>query len=114
MSDKPSFTWLHFTDLHVGLTSQGWLWPTLKHLLYLDIRKVIEKSGPPDVVIFSGDLTQQGLDAEYDQLTRVLSELWSEFKIIGFLPNLIAIPGNHDLIRPAPDTPEAIDRKSVV
>ena len=111
MSDKPSFTWLHFTDLHVGLTSQGWLWPTLKHLLYLDIRKVIEKSGPPDVVIFSGDLTQQGLDAEYDQLTRVLSELWSEFKIIGFLPNLIAIPGNHDLIRPAPDTPEAIALK---
>ncbi|QND73507.1 metallophosphoesterase family protein [Tardiphaga robiniae] len=98
--EASSFTWLHITDLHAGMPSQDWLWPTLKTLLLDDIEKIHKVAGDLDLVIFSGDLTQRGTKSEFDQLDSILGELWSLFQKLGFLPKLFVLPGNHDVQRP--------------
>ena len=65
MQHIPEFTWLHLTDLHVGMANQDWLWPTLKTLLLDDIEKLHAVTGDWDLVVFSGDLTQRGAKNEW-------------------------------------------------
>jgi len=38
-SNAGYFRWLHLSDLHVGLSNQDWMWPSLKHLLFDDLKK---------------------------------------------------------------------------
>jgi hypothetical protein len=92
---------LHLSDLHFGLTEQDWMWPTFRTQLFQDLRNLHGRTGPWDLVIFSGDLTQQGSAAEFDKLTDVLSNLWEHFRSLGSNPQLLVIPGNHDLARPS-------------
>lgn len=92
---------LHFSDLHVGMESQGWLWPAFKKAFLDDIRKLHRRFGVWDVVVFSGDLTQKASITEYERLTEILQEIWSVFAELGFKPFLFPVPGNHDLERPA-------------
>ena len=82
------------------MANQDWLWPTLKHALFDDLAKVHQLSGGWDLVIFSGDLVQSGEKAEYDRLNAILGELWDHFAKLGCTPELIVLPGNHDLKRP--------------
>lgn len=98
------FSWLHLTDLHVGMANQDWLWPTLKTLLLEDLEKMHSVAGDWDLVIFSGDLTQRGSRAEFDKLDTILSDLWGHFHKLGFSPSLFTIPGNHDVARPRLDS----------
>jgi 3',5'-cyclic AMP phosphodiesterase CpdA len=103
MNEDPKaghFRWLHLSDLHVGLSNQDWMWPSLKHLLFDDLQRVLSHTGPWEAVIFSGDLTQSGARDEFDKLDEILQELWSKFGTFGFSPKLIVIPGNHDISRP--------------
>ncbi|MET4296078.1 putative MPP superfamily phosphohydrolase [Bradyrhizobium sp. LB8.2] len=95
-----SFGWLHLTDLHVGMQNQDWLWPTLKSALFEDLAKAYQLSGGWDLVIFSGDLVQSGTKPEYEKLNAILSELWQRFAELGCSPELVVLPGNHDLKRP--------------
>jgi hypothetical protein len=106
MSSIREFKWLHLSDLHVGMTDQDWLWPTLKHSLFADMEVVLSSVGGCDLVIFSGDLTQRGTPDEFEKLDGILSELWGKFKSWGFLPKLVVLPGNHDIQRAAPLSPE--------
>lgn len=98
------FTWLHLSDLHAGMAGQ-WLWPGVKDAFFEDLRRVLAANGPVHAVIFSGDLTQCGTRAEFDQVTCILEELWQELKGLGCTPLLFAVPGNHDLVRPSPRDP---------
>lgn len=91
---------LHLSDIHVGMESQRWLWPAFKKAFLDDIRTLHRKSGPWDVVIFSGDLTQKASTGEYARLTEILQEVWALFLDLGFTPLLFPVPGNHDLTRP--------------
>lgn len=95
-----SFGWLHLTDLHVGMSNQDWLWPSLKERLFKDLEIVHQLSGGWDLVIFSGDLVQSGGKDEYQKLNAILSDLWDRFAHFGSFPELIVLPGNHDLKRP--------------
>lgn len=99
-SCKTSINLLHLSDLHIGLTQQGWAWPTLKTAFFSDLERLHELSGPWDIVIFSGDLTQSGSKKEFDQLSQTLKDLWAKLKTLGSIPKLFVIPGNHDLERP--------------
>jgi predicted phosphodiesterase len=101
-SANSAFTWLHLSDLHVGITGQEWLWPTLKHSFFDDMETQFRVTGPWDVVIFSGDLTQRGAADDFKRLDEVLTELWAKFKSLGFVPKLITLSGNHDLARANP------------
>lgn len=87
--------WLHLTDLHVGMNDQDWLWPRMRIKFRDDLRKISEAAGPWDLVLFTGDLVQKGM--EYAKLDEVFDDLWRWFAELGCDPELLAIPGNHDL-----------------
>lgn len=95
-----SFSWLHLSDLHMGLAGQKTLWPMLKQRLYEDLELMHSQSGPWDLVLFTGDLTQSGTPEEYETLTQELKELWQFLARLGSTPILLSVPGNHDLKRP--------------
>lgn len=105
--DTDSIKFLHFSDLHFGLSQQDWMWPTFKTQLLEDLTGLHERTGPWDLVIFSGDLTQKGSVAEYLALTDALSEIWKHMHNLGSDPALFVVPGNHDLSRPDPLDPQA-------
>lgn len=91
---------LHLSDLHQGLAGQEWMWPSVKTQFYEDLSSLRGRTGPWDLVIFSGDLTQSGTAAEFNQLTQLFCDLWAHFKTLGSSPQLFVVPGNHDLERP--------------
>lgn len=95
------FSVIHLSDLHMGMTGQKWMWPTFKTIFFNDLRLQYEKTGPWDLVIFSGDLTQKSSPDEYIALTTALTELWTVFNSLGCSPKLFVVPGNHDLQRPS-------------
>src|SRR5712672_4264401 len=97
---EKSLSWIHLSDLHMGLTAQGWLWPMVKSELHADLGRMHEKSGPLDLVLFTGDLTQAGTSDQFGRLTHELEELWQIFATLGSSPSLVCVPGNHDLVRP--------------
>ncbi len=97
---KTDFSWLHLTDFHQGMSKQSWLLPGVKDRFFKDLKKLHEKSGPWDLVLFTGDLTNRGSAEEFKKLNIFLEELWKEFKRLGSSPKLLAVPGNHDLVRP--------------
>ncbi len=97
-----SFNWLHLKDLHQGMNAQGWLWPTVREDFYRDLQLLHDKSGPWDMVLFTGDLANKGKDEEYNALDELLEGLWEHLKKLGSQPVLLPIPGNHDLSRPDP------------
>jgi 3',5'-cyclic AMP phosphodiesterase CpdA len=98
MSD--SINWLHFTDLHLGLDKQSWLWPRVKHDLLRDLERVGQEIDSWDLVFFTGDLTQSGAVAEFEQLNEELAQIWAVLTKKGTVPKLCVVPGNHDLRRP--------------
>lgn len=98
-------SWLHLSDLHYGMNQQEWLWPTIKELFYKDIAKLSERIGTWDLVIFTGDLTQAGTEEQFDDLSKMLEELWNVLSKHSPSPLFVCTPGNHDLLRPDPLDP---------
>ncbi len=96
------FSWLHLTDLHLGIKNQGWLWPSVKERFFEDLKLLHDKCGPWDLVLFTGDLTQAGSVEEFQKVDELLNNLWAELKLLGSTPFLLAVPGNHDLNWPDP------------
>lgn len=99
-----TISWLHLTDLHLGLDGSSWLWPKVKRDFYKDMQRMSEQAGVPDVIFFTGDLTQSGSKAEFDKLTRELEEFWKLLAKLGGSPVFCPVPGNHDLVRPSSET----------
>src|SRR5580698_10102665 len=99
-----SINWLHLTDLHLGLDSQSWLWPRVKHDLFRDIERLGQEIDGWDLVFFTGDLTQKGDSAEFDRLNKELDDLWQVLSRSGRAPWLCVVPGNHDVTRPPADS----------
>lgn len=95
-----SFSWLHLTDFHQGMRDQDWLWPGVKEIFFEDLRRLHDKSGPWDLVLFTGDLTQRGSAEEFQKVEQLLAQLWNYLAQLGSSPKLLAVPGNHDLVRP--------------
>lgn len=106
------FRWLHLSDIHVGMTDQDWLWPTFKHALFDDFKRLLPKAGRLDALIFSGDIAQFGKAAEYERFNGIFGEIREALADLGSTPPLIAVPGNHDLMRPTMGGPlEAATRQ---
>ncbi len=92
-----TLTWLHISDLHCGMKDHGY-WASAKKALIDDIKRVGEKLGPIDAIIFTGDLAFSGEKAQYDDVDHVLAliiEALGQSK----KPEVLAVPGNHDLKR---------------
>jgi len=95
-----SFNWLHLTDLHLGMNGQTHLWPNIRDVFFKDLSKLHDSCGPWDAVLFTGDLVQKGSEEEFKKLDELLDQLWIHLQSLGSNPVLLAVPGNHDLIRP--------------
>ncbi|MFZ6182428.1 metallophosphoesterase [Nannocystis pusilla] len=100
VAPRGSVGWLHLTDLHQGMHSSRWLWPNVLSSVFDDLGRLHDSCGPWDLVLFTGDLTQRGSAEEFKELDRTLERLWRRFEQLGSRPQLIAVPGNHDLKRP--------------
>lgn len=91
---------LHLSDFHVGMGDQKRLYPFYRDKIFDDIHKAT-RGEPVDVVLFTGDLTQRGSREEFElfdaEMERLLSALPGSKR-----PALLAVPGNHDLVRPDP------------
>lgn len=103
-----SFRWLHLTDLHFGLRGQAILWPNIREVFWDDLKMLHEKTGPWDAVLFTGDLVQSGSEDEFNELEeKVLGPLWAHLAQLGTKDAvLLAVPGNHDLVRPDSKKPK--------
>jgi len=96
MSGPRPIRWLHLSDLHLGCRGED-LWWQVQEELEKSIRSMAERLGPPDLLLFSGDLTFQGKKDEFKRIDRFLDTLlsWLDSE-----PLVVAVPGNHDLQRP--------------
>jgi|GEM_PF-2772925 len=103
-----SFNWLHLTDLHYGMKEQAWLWPGVREIFWEDLKRLHDKCGPWDLVLFTGDLTQRGGQEEFQQVDELIQKLWSHLNDLGSRPELLVVPGNHDLVRPNQEEPAVI------
>ncbi|MCP4701324.1 MAG: NACHT domain-containing protein [Gammaproteobacteria bacterium] len=97
-----SFNWLHLTDLHLGMDGQSHLWPNIREQFFVDLETLHRRCGPWDAVLFTGDFVQKGAAEEFTKLDGLLNELWDRLQTLGSEPVLLAVPGNHDLVRPDP------------
>lgn len=100
VDNKTSFNWLHLTDFHQVIKEQNGGSSRVKKRFFEDLNRLHEKSEPWDLVLFTGDLTQEGSAEEFEKLDQLLEQLWAKFQEWGSSPKLLAIPGNHDLVRP--------------
>ncbi|HZU81350.1 MAG TPA: metallophosphoesterase, partial [Polyangiaceae bacterium] len=99
--------WLHLSDLHVGLRDTGTNQRDSMRTFLEDVARLQEAVGSLDAVVFTGDLVQSGKREEFERLdAEVLDPLWKTLGLSNDVP-LLAVPGNHDLQRPA-DTPNRL------
>jgi hypothetical protein len=103
-----SINWLHITDWHVGQSEQHCRWPNFRAEFERDFAALTKISGNLDLVFFTGDLVQSGVEEEFEFLEGHLVKLWRFFNEQGSNPQLVVVPGNHDLRRPAPSDPVAL------
>lgn len=99
-----TFSWLHLTDLHYGLDGQHALWPNVRGPFLDSLSELHDTCGPWNAVLFTGDLTQSGSTEQFQHMQEeVLEPLWHTLQKLGSGDAvLLAVPGNHDLIRPHP------------
>lgn len=102
-SQPRSVGFLHLSDLHQGMDAARWLWPAVRQLFFQDLKEQHKKSGPWDVVFFTGDLTQRGSREEFEKLDQTLERLRKHLQELGSTPSFLYVPGNHDLMRPTMD-----------
>lgn len=103
------FTWIHLTDLHLGMKRFNDLWPNIRERLFDDIGHVIKQTGPVDLILFTGDFVDKGKVNEYGYLESALTELWDHLDFLESNPKLAAVPGNHDLVWPNATDPAVIN-----
>lgn len=91
-----AITWIHLSDFHGGPAGPD-PWPRVEAALEADIARMSERLGPPDLVLFTGDLARTGSAPEYERVDHLLDQLtrWT-----GRTLPVVAVPGNHDLVRP--------------
>jgi predicted MPP superfamily phosphohydrolase len=93
--------WLHLSDFHQGVNrlDQKTEVPELLRRLLSDL-EILHRDGPIDLVLFTGDLTQSGEAKQFEALGVFLDMLIGRLRELGSEPVLLAVPGNHDLVRP--------------
>ncbi|MBV1813508.1 metallophosphoesterase [Pseudomonas viridiflava] len=105
MERSRTFNWLHISDFHFGTLNANRKWEQIRSIFHADIEKHLAKSESIDLVVFSGDLTEKGLESEFNDVFNELCLMWNAFREYDQDPYLFVVPGNHDLIRPKATAP---------
>jgi small GTP-binding protein len=95
-------SWLHLSDLHMGVQSSRLIRPDYREAFEQDLRRMHARSGPWDLVFISGDLTQAGGTMEFSLLSSTLKSLWGFFRSLGSDPSLLVVPGERDFLQAHP------------
>src|SRR5262249_43589925 len=101
-------TILHLSDLQFGADhpfgGNGLLDPelhaeSLRQELYSDLDGIVGETGPPGLVLVTGDITDSGAPREFEQARSHLTGL---IEHLGLRPErLVLVPGGHDVTRAA-------------
>lgn len=97
-----TLSWLHITDIHLGMKDRG-VWAGSKQILLDDLARATGRLGPWDLVLLTGDLAFSGKTDEYKLVDGALEDIWRVLckpYPTAASPLLIAVPGNHDMSRP--------------
>ncbi len=99
--------WLHLSDFHVGKDKYG------ERQLFKYILKHVGQKEPPNFVFITGDITNAGTKAQYDEFA--LEFLMPLEKKAGDNCKIFVVPGNHDVDRSQQKfvSREAIQQKSL-
>jgi hypothetical protein len=98
----PTLNILHLTDLHMGQPNEERSFQTMWEGFFEDLNRCYRKSGPWDLIIFSGDLAFSGTSEQYKRVDQFLADLQKHLRTLGSRePLTLAVPGNHDLRRPS-------------
>ena len=102
MGYQENFRWLHLSDLHYSTETHESYWPNVREKFFNQLKLLYENYGSWQVVCFTGDLVNNGRKEEFEELDKkVLFPMWDLFEDLGFHPDLLVVPGNHDLVRPS-------------
>lgn len=99
-----TFRWLHLTDLHLGAPKHKALWTDNVLTGFMEDLSGLRTTlrGPLDLLCFTGDLVFSGAAHEFTALQEWLERLYEKLAQRGLgRPAFLAVPGNHDLTRPA-------------
>lgn len=105
MESTNTLHWMHISDLHRGQERTEEVWAVVRQEIHDDITRQVEKNGPVDLVIFSGDMAYKGGKDEFLSVKNELERLWDTFAKLDHKPKLFVVPGNHDLERPGKTSP---------
>lgn len=94
------FTWIQFTDLHIGMDGTTYRWPAMQEEILDDLKRLIGRVGQVDAILFTGDLTQYGSEEQFRKFDETMNLFRDELRKLDSDPVFLAVPGNHDLVRP--------------
>jgi len=96
-TSKP-IKWLHISDLHLGCKGKS-LWWQVQDEFQTSLKREVERIGPPDLVLITGDLAFKGITKEYGYVNQFIENLFKWLRDAGASsdPIILPVPGNHDL-----------------
>lgn len=98
------FTYIHFSDLHIGSKLAKPLFSHIKSELWKDIDYIVGELGNVDAIFMTGDLVQCGSSDEYASFEEFMNTVIGLLKQKGSNPVVFFVPGNHDLERISDDS----------
>jgi len=91
--------YIHFSDLHIGQKYASQYLSNAKDIVLQDIEFMIDELKALDVVFFTGDMVQSGIESEYTDFMEWFSSIKDCITKHGYDPYYLFVPGNHDLER---------------
>jgi hypothetical protein len=100
-----TFWLLILGDLHLGASDSPTNWQHILGQFRSDLQiveEIILRGGRWDLVALVGDLIGEGKSEQFAAINAMLDERWRYWREKkGSEPCLVAVPGNHDLVRPS-------------
>ena len=91
--------YIHFSDLHIGQKYASQYLSNIREIVLQDINFMLNELKALDIVFFTGDMVQSGIESEYVEFMEWFSSIKNCISKHGYDPYYLFVPGNHDLER---------------